>query len=87
MEKLTPVICLIMIVVFMFFAFGSSDGVIEHNDLKVYKKGTAIVIEDSTRITFPDSVTSASKHDNLYMVWHDGIGIEVDQKMIKEKSQ
>lgn len=87
MEKLTPVICLILIVVFLFFLFGSSNDVIEHKDLKVYKKGTTIIIEDSTRITFPDSITSASEVEDLYTVWHDGVGIEVDQKMIKEKPE
>lgn len=87
MKKLTPVICLILMVIVVFFVFGSSDGVIEHKDLKVYKKGSAIVIEDSTRITFPDSVTSASEHEDLYTVWHNGIGIEVDQTIVKEKPE
>lgn len=85
MEKLTPVICLVLLIVFGLLMVGTSDGVIEHNDLKVYKKGTAVVIEDSARITFPDSITSTSDHENLYTVWHNGVAIEVDQELVKEK--
>lgn len=87
MGKLAPVIAFLLLIGLLFFAFDISDSKIEHKDLKVYKKGSAIVIEDSARITFPDSITSASDHENLYMVWHNGVGIEVDQELLKEKPE
>lgn len=51
---------------------------------KIYKKGSAVILEDSSRIHFPDSVIAG---DGYHTVWHDGSGYKIESEIIISSSE